>query len=844
MKPFVNAKKITMASEKTSLLTAQELTLKSYLRFLFFAYLTGFFVYLLPAFGLVLPFLQPFAFLKDPAFASMATARMALCAALCFLAAADVRRYLVMAEAMIVVLVLAVLTGVVVALWALNNDLLPGSEKTFYIKQVMLAAVFLDAVLAAVLIVFYTKAQKRRYGLHYLSPLQFRTLEALSDVLIQGENELVSPREVALKVDRYMSSFLAKTKWISKVALTGIQLYPLLFLKPPISYMRPEDRKAFLERHFYQNVALRLAPPFVRMLVQAMIRMGKQLCFMGYYNDPKVQASINYKPFSEREDAKQRLATLPYENRQPLYVLHEKDIKGDRIDWDGVVIVGSGPGASIMAKGLAEKGIPVLMLERGEHTDPSQFNEDEIEMASKLYADGALQLAADFRFQVIQGSAVGGTSVVNNAVCFDTPDYVLDRWNDRNGIDAGLDLDRYKKSNQRVNKLIEVRSVVPDRAETMALPEYLNPGGEKFIEGITRLGLDKMPNAVGTIAANIRNCVGCGYCNIGCKWGKKLSMLNNILPQVQKELGTEKCKIIAGCEVLKLHTKGGKIISLTARFGSGRKLEVLGKTFVVAAGAVSSSLLLQRSGIAAGRAGKRLSFNISSPITAVFQDEIHSYNGLQISHYLRTSPNPGYIFETWFSPPMFQSTIMPGWWDQHWKNMQRYSRMACTGVLVASDSNAEVREGGLTRREIRYKPTRKDFETMLAGLELAGDIYLAANAECVIPNTFHYLEYATKEQLKMMKYDIKDDSDITLGTGHPQGGNILSRNKKEGVVDEQLRVYGYDNLFITDASVFPTAIGVNPQITVMTLSDYAVPFVAETISAGGLKILMPELNKI
>ena len=95
-----------------------------------------------------------------------------------------------------------------------------------------------------------------------------------------------------------------------------------------------------------------------------------------------------------------------------------------------------------------------------------------------------------------------------------------------------------------------------------------------------------------------------------------------------------------------------------------------------------------------------------------------------------------------------------------------------------------------------------------------------------------------------MKYDIKDSSDLTLGTGHPQGGNILSRNKKIGVVDEQLKVYGYDNLFISDASVFPTSVGVNPQITVMTFADYAVPFVADTIESGGVKIFTPEMNKV
>lgn len=610
--------------------------------------------------------------------------------------------------------------------------------------------------------------------------------------------------------------------------------------------MRPEDRKAFLERHFYQNVALRLAPALIRMLVQAMIRMGKQLCYMGYYNDPRVHPSIQYEPFSQREDSQKRLDDLPYTNVQPLQVQNEKDVKTDVIDWDGVVIIGSGPGASVMAKGLVEQNIPVLMIERGEHTDSSQFNEDEIDMVSRLYADGALQLAADFRFQVIQGSTVGGSSVVNNAVCFDTPDPVLDRWNDRSGIDAGLDLDRYKQCNKHVNEMIGVRRITGDVPNTMSREEYLNPGGRKFIQGIENMKLNQAPNVATSVSANIRNCVGCGYCNIGCRWGKKLSMLNNILPEIQKMAGPERFQIIAGCEVLKLKSKGGRITSLIGKFRNGRKIEVRGKTFVVAAGAVSSSILLLRSGIATGRAGKRLSFNVGSPITAVFPEPIYSYKGLQISHYLQLNPSRGYIFETWFNPPMFQSTIMPGWWDQHWDNMHRYHRMACTGVLVGSDSNAEVRIAGLTGREVRYNPTQKDFDTLLDGLILAGDIYFAAGAESVMPNTFCYYEYTSRDALHKMKDDIKDNSDITLGTGHPQGGNILSRNRKIGVVDERLKVYDYDNLFIADASVFPTAVGVNPQITVMTFADYAVPFVAENVGVGtgGVKIVTPETTSV
>jgi choline dehydrogenase-like flavoprotein len=834
-----------MSTKSSATLTLQERNLKSYIRLLFFIYLGGVFVYLLPAIGLMPAFLKPYPFLSDPAFANNSVIKMGLFAALCFVAAGDVRRYLVAVEAVMVVMALAVLSGIVLILFAENNYVIQTGNSQMKMSTLILFSSIFDAVLNGILIVMYRKAQKARYDLHYFSPFQFRSLMALADVVIQGEKEILTSRQVALNVDRYMSSFTAKTKWVSKLAMISIELYPLVFLKPPTSYMRPEDRKDFLERHFYQGVALRLAPPFLRMLVQAMIRMGKQLCYMGYYNDPRVHPSIGYEPFSKRTDSDERLKDLSYTNIKPLEVLNEKDVQGDVIDWDGVVIIGSGPGASIMAKGLAEKGKRVLIVERGEHTDPSEFNEDEIDMVSRLYADGALQQAADFRFQVIQGSAVGGSSVVNNAVCFDTPKSVLDRWNDHNGIDAGLDLDRYMQSNKRVNEMIGVRKIdelnIPN---TMSREKYMNPGGVKFKEGVEKLGFHMAPHMVDSVAANMKHCVGCGYCNMGCKWGKKLSMLNNILPPAQALARTENFQIIAGCEVIKLKSKGAKVTSLIGQFKNGRKIEIKGRTFVVAAGAISSSLLLQRSGIADGRAGKRLSFNIGSPITAAFPYVIDSYKGLQISHYLQIAPSRGYIFETWFNPPMFQSTVMPGWWDDHYRNMQRYNKLACTGVLVGSESNAEVRVGGLTRRDIRYKPTKNDFETLLEGVELAGEIYLEAGAECVMPNTFQYYEYGTKEQLKLMKYDIKDSSDITLGTGHPQGGNILSRNKKIGVVDEQLKVYGYDNLFVSDASVFPTAVGVNPQITVMTFADYAVPFVADTIETGGVKIIAPELNKV
>lgn len=813
-------------SSISSELTLQETRLRGLLRAFFFFYVGAMLLYLLPSILGVPDILKPFPFINDPAFANNSTIKMGLFAALCFIGAADVRRYLVAVEAIIVVMLLAVVSGLLLTFFAKNNYIMETGMGKLTIRRMVLMSTIFDTGVNVLFISFYLAAQKARYKLLFFSPFQFRTLVALAEVVIDGDDVMLKPIDIAHNVDRYMSSFRGKTKWITKLALTGIEIYPVFFLKPLTSYMRADDRKAFLMRHFYQNVALRLAPPFIRIMVQAAIRLGKQLCFMGYYNDEKVFGSVGYKRFSDREDTPKRIEKFPLRPRKELSVLKEIDINSDEINAD-VVIVGTGPGASVLAKGLIEEGRSVLMIERGDFTDPAQFNEDEIDMVSRLYADGALQLAADFRFQVIQGSCVGGSSVVNNAVCFDTPDHVLDRWNDKRGLNAGLDLKRYKHSAERVHQHIGIRQ--------MTSGDFLNPGGNKFLEGCQKMGLANMPNIASAVSANIAGstmghgidgCLGCGYCNIGCAFGKKLSMLDTVLPDTQAKYGPQALKIIASCEVKKLKSKGGKISSLEATFSSGRKITVKANTYVVSAGAVSSSILLQRSGIATGKAGKHLSFNVGSPMNAVFPDVINAYDGLQISHYLQLNPDRGYIFETWFNPPMFQSTVMPGWWNDHYVNMHRYNRFACTGVLVGSESNAEARIAGLTGREIRYTPTWKDFDTLLDGLILAGEIYFEAGAELVMPNSFSYYEFKDRSDLRRLKELIKDSSDITLGTGHPQGGNVMSANESRGVIDPEFKVYGYDNLFVCDASVFPSSVGVNPQVTVMTLADYAVPFVA------------------
>lgn len=110
---------------------------------------------------------------------------------------------------------------------------------------------------------------------------------------------------------------------------------------------------------------------------------------------------------------------------------------------------------------------------------------------------------------------------------------------------------------------------------------------------------------------------------------------------------------------------------------------------------------------------------------------------------------------------------------------------------------------------------------------LGGEILFAAGAEEVMPHTFSYRTFRRTEQDAFREFPgtVKDASDITMGTGHPQGGNCLSGKDAIGVVTPEFKVRGYGNLFVCDASTFPTSVGVNPQVTVMTLAHYAARFV-------------------
>ncbi|HEY1451507.1 MAG TPA: GMC family oxidoreductase [Solirubrobacteraceae bacterium] len=731
-------------------------------------------------------------------------------AMLCFYVARDVRAHLSLWGVAACGLVLSGIVGL-----AYLTFLHTGYTRPFFGHQLNMADILWGLVgvhlLAAVpFFALYRATWKQRYGLRYFTPIQYRALLAAAGIVIDGP-AVLTPEQIAQIVDQRVALMTARRTWLYRVAMLGLQAHPLLYLKPPFSELSPRLRYEHVRTHFQK-----VAPThnWVFNLPQVTIRMAQQLCFAAYYNHEDTWESIGYVPYSKRPGNKraERLVTAEHD----LEVELPADLTGETLESE-ICIVGTGAGGAILAYELAAKGHDVLMLERGRYVEPRHFSEDEIQMVSELYADGVMEQSEDFRFTILQGSCVGGSTTVNNSVCFDPPAGVLARWNDVKLHDAGLDLAKLNGSITDVRKLL---SVTPQG------PDYLNPSGAKYLQGVANLAVSPSVLEVGPVEANIKDCIGCGYCNIGCAYGAKLSMLQTTLPWAQKQ-HPGKVRIVAECEVERIRAESGAPAQATdvrARLSDGRRITVKAEKFILSAGTVASSYLLMRSGLGRGLpVGKQVCFNMGAPLTAEFEHELDSYAGLQISHFGLPQVFDGFAFETWFNPPVSQAENMPGWFGDHFQNMRNFSKLMAVGVIVGTAGNASIYKSPIGGAGVRYIPEQQDLTKLAEGLKLLGEILFAAGAKRVMLNTWDIpgAQFTDSSQLVRLKDVVMKPAWMSLGTGHPQGGNAISEDPARGVIGPDFRVHGYRNLYVCDASVFPSSLTVNPQLTVMSLAHYA-----------------------
>jgi choline dehydrogenase-like flavoprotein len=470
------------------------------------------------------------------------------------------------------------------------------------------------------------------------------------------------------------------------------------------------------------------------------------------------------------------------------------------------LVIGSGAGGSVVAYYLARAGERVVVLERGKWIRPEDMSDNELDQITSMYKDGGSQTNTEADMFVLQGQVVGGSTVLTNAVCFRLPEDVR-----RNFANQGFELPlrELNAAYNRVESVLNVHELEED---------VYNPAAWRMIDGMRQLGLEP-----GRFRKAMLNCIGCGYCNIGCRYGRKLDASMTWIPMAVDH-GAE---ILPECEALKIETSKGAVTGVQCRdVRDGSVFRIRAKRYVLAGGAINSPELLLKSKILPGLAGRRTSFNAGGIIFAEYEEPVDGFDGDQMCvHHMTTA----YAIEQVHNPPLSFAMTMPGWFDRHHADLGRYRNITSAGVLVPTQPVGQVLLG-LGRKVIRklfdhadfrFDLPQEDLHVLRTGLKQLMRIYLASGAKRVVTPAHHYTEIRHERDVDVIDKVIRSQRDIVgFGSSHPQGGACVGDGGQD-VVTPDFNVRGLDNLYIADASLFPRSIRVNPMLTIMAVADIA-----------------------
>lgn len=487
-------------------------------------------------------------------------------------------------------------------------------------------------------------------------------------------------------------------------------------------------------------------------------------------------------------------------------------------------VVGSGAGGGVTAYLLARAGERVTVLERGRRVPPSAMSEDELAALATLYKDGGSQMNSTQQLTLLQGNVLGGSTVLANCVCFRLPEDVRQEY-----AHHGFELlpDRLEQAYRRVESVLNVH-------ETRE--EVLNPVSFKLEQGMRSLGIEPQRFRHASI-----DCNGCGYCNIGCRFGAKLDSSRTWIPMAEARGADVRTEI----EVERIEHRGGAVRALLCKdHGSGRRVRVVARRYVLCGGGVNTPELLLKSGILTDRAGSRMSMNAGAMMVGRYPEPVDGFRGIQMGVY---HIQDRYTIEQDHNPYLSFCMTQPIWLDREKRREpELYRHLTTCGVLTPIQSVGQVFLPPLRRllprlfqrAEIDIHLPEADRRVMVEGYKQLVAIYLASGCDVVYAPTHHKVEMRTPEDAEILDEVLADPRMISgLGSAHPMGGAPAGDDARRDVVTPEFRVRGLDNCFVADASLFPTSMGVNPMVSIMATADYASSFIAgveppDTIEEG------------
>ncbi len=615
---------------------------------------------------------------------------------------------------------------------------------------------------------------------------------------------------------------------------------------------------------FWRRLLGFLEAPF-KHLVPTQIDIARSLREMfavAYYSGQETFATTGYVPVWERPDITAAMPELqrPIDNVDIEAVLKKhaegRDVPASEMFADDgrpkVAIIGSGAGGAVMAARLAKSGkYDVAVFEAGPGFSPGEYPLDPLSGMSLLLEDGLQTLTQDLDVQLLRGRCVGGSTVLTSGMTVRARASTLASWNTQ-GIPQGA-------MNAALDLVEHESCIQPLESDLFIQPSLLFRNGaeelrENVMFDIAKAFMVTNPAQHAQNEQQRKNpgkrgdrCFGCGICNYGCHFGHKLSADLTYIVDAKRD----GARVHANVPIERFIAKNENGVARVTGFELKRKAgEIVEADYVVlSAGAVGSAALMLRSIDSAAlrwlpckpHIGQHLGFNFGATVVARFDEQPKPAGdaGIQISFVATKSEDSDYVLEMAFVPPGLMASLVPGVGARHRQWMKSYRSLGMTANTIGSSQSGSIDAEG----NVRFSLSDGEMRTTQETLSLITRSYLRGGASEVAfagirgdvdadPAIFKKGDELYPEKLlDRIRTACPDADKILVASAHPQGGMRFAKSDEDGVVGEDFRVHGIANLFVADASLFPSTIVVNPQWTVMALATVAAKAVERIIES-------------